>query len=345
MKTFQFLFFFATLALFSSVVNAQMPDRIINESALFKSKYFRDQVWDAQRWPSYPSAGRDWKLSGLKAPFDASSNSTIDWGAFSDRYLMFALEIDHSIRPGSLTDERTHQKYNILLNLFARDGRFVKTISRWGNLIGFGSEGFMYVQQGQLGTFFAADREREGGEVIYRPDVAELRYLSDIINTGHDHSRSYSRRMEYNDDHRNDDHRNGGPAFESHRNEAAVNDSHDCGNIKITYKTYMETVNMEDAIRQEFGGKCSVADWADLKAIRNIDGWISCVHLNRDQTFMLTRNGKFTSGGNRQFFVCYSPTGQLPSGFLVHDQINNKLFLGSWYGVRRQILVKNYHNL
>lgn len=169
--------------------------------------------------------------------------------------------------------------------------------------------------------------------------------MSDIVNSSRNSSRSYSRRMGNNEEHRNEEHRNETPVYETRRNESTENESRGCENIKITYKTYSETINMEEAIHQEFTGKCAIADWADLKAIRNIDGWISCVKLNRDQTFMLTRNGKFTSMGNRQYFVLYSPMGQLPTGFLVHDKINNKLFLGSWYGVRRQILVKDYRNL
>ena len=63
--------------------------------------------------------------------------------------------------------------------------------------------------------------------------------------------------------------------------------------------------------------------------------------LRRGQTFMVTKSGKFTYGDKRQYFVLYSPYGELPTGFLTHDQISNKLYLGSWYGEARQVLIKD----
>ena len=112
-------------------------------------------------------------------------------------------------------------------------------------------------------------------------------------------------------------------------------------NLKMTYNTYSETQNMDEAVRREFAGKSVIADWTDLKAIPNIDAWIQSVRLQRDQTFFVTKNGKLIWVGKRQFFVLYAPTGQTPPGFLALDQIGNKLFLGSWYGVNRQILVRD----
>ena len=76
------------------MATAQIMDRTINESAILNTKYTIDQVWDAQRWPSYPTMGNDWTLSGLKAPFDASTALKIDWGKYSDRYLMFVVRAD-----------------------------------------------------------------------------------------------------------------------------------------------------------------------------------------------------------------------------------------------------------
>lgn len=112
--------------------------------------------------------------------------------------------------------------------------------------------------------------------------------------------------------------------------------------IKLTVLKYSETQNLEDVVRRIYAGKCRIADWNDLKAMPDINAWISLRGLKRDQTFFVTRNGKFTFSGNRQYFVHYSPTGTLPPGFLVHDQIGNQLFLGSWFGEKRQILVKEY---
>jgi hypothetical protein len=113
----------------------------------------------------------------------------------------------------------------------------------------------------------------------------------------------------------------------------------DCRNMMLTSRTYSETVNMKNVIRQEFGGNATIADWNDLKEIPNIDGWISCMHLNREQSFMVTRNGNLIYQGKRQYNVQYFPNGKVPAGFMIHDKIDNKLFLGSWYGLNANILV------
>ena len=101
---------------------------------------------------------------------------------------------------------------------------------------------------------------------------------------------------------------------------------------------------MKDAIRKEFRGECEIADWNDVKRIPNINAWISSMRLKQGQTFMVTKSGKFTYGDKRQYFVLYSPYGELPMGFQIHDKIANKLFLGSWYGEPRQVLVKDRLN-
>ena len=174
---------FAIAAFCPFFASAQISERDINESALLNAQFTRDMVWDAQRFPTFPSVGRDWELSKLKPAYDFGTRSYIDWGRNSDRYLMFELERDNSNRRVSLIDDidkSARARYNVTLNLYERDGRFVKRISRWGKLMGFGSGGFMYEQEGQIGTFFAVGRVREGSSVKYRPEVAQLEYLSEI---------------------------------------------------------------------------------------------------------------------------------------------------------------------
>lgn len=68
------------------------------------------------------------------------------------------------------------------MRLFERDGRLVKTVSRWGNLIGFGSGGFMYEQEDRVGTYFAGEANQVGGSIIYRVELAQIRRLSEIVD-------------------------------------------------------------------------------------------------------------------------------------------------------------------
>ena len=185
MKSQKFFFLFAILAVSSIIANAQFSERLTRESAFLRVKYYRDQVWDAQRSPAYPMQGRDWRLSGLKDPLDISSRSMpIDWGRRGDRYLMFVIEEDRFNRMESLVDDvhNSHKRFSISLQLFDRDGRMVKVISRWGKLIGFGSGGFMYEQEGRLGTFFTDEHLRINGVVNYRTEVDVVRNLSAILD-------------------------------------------------------------------------------------------------------------------------------------------------------------------
>lgn len=147
-----------------------------------------------------------------------------------------------------------------------------------------------------------------------------------------------------NDGHRNDARRDEPVRNEPIRNDVRRNDEVNYGSLKLTYKNYSEKQNLRDEIRREFNGKCEMADWLDLKAMPNIDEFISRLRLQRDQTFFVTKNGELTLGRDRQYFVLYSPSGRLPVGFAAHDQIRNKLFLGSWYNERRQILVRDFRN-
>ncbi len=189
MRVFK-IFAFTIFTLLSFLANAQYADRTIDESALLNGKFTKDQVWDVQRNPAYPVAGRDWELSGMKSPYDFTTKLALDWGRNNDRYLMFVLEPDRSNFPESLKDEQSGKKYTISLRQFDHDGRQVKVVSRWGKLIGIGSGGFMYEQEGRFGTFFSMERRRAGGKFTYRTEVAQVLNLSQILRERKDERRN-----------------------------------------------------------------------------------------------------------------------------------------------------------
>lgn len=302
MRYFKFLFLVAVSVLAPLCSNAQRNNRAFQESVILNTKFPIGMVWDVQRFPVNPIEGREWRLTRLKAPYDVDSKLEINWGYYNDRYLMFDIHEERSNRPGSLYDEKTRRRYSVSLNLFEADGRFVKRISRWGNLIGLGRDGFVYEQEGRFGTFFSAFEQFEGDAVVYRPQLVKATHLSDIVNV----------------------------------------DREDFNNLKLTTKVYREEGSryLKHVINRDYRGKYEVADWNDLKALRNIEKWISYRRLKGGQTFMVTKGGKYTYGADRQYFVLYAPNGRVPSGFLVHDRISNKLFLGSWFGEPRHVLIK-----
>lgn len=138
--------------------------------------------------------------------------------------------------------------------------------------------------------------------IIYRPELAKAAFLSDILTAD---------KSEYN-------------------------------TLKITTKKYREEGSryLKNAVKRDYRGEYQVADWNDLKRLRDIKRWITYRRLKSGDSFMVTRNGKFTYGSDRQYFVLYAPNGRVPAGFLVHDRILNMFFLGSWFGEPRHVLIK-----
>ncbi|MFO7657170.1 MAG: hypothetical protein R6W78_08890, partial [Bacteroidales bacterium] len=82
-----------------------------------------------------------------------------------------------------------------------------------------------------------------------------------------------------------------------------------CSNFKSTSGKYSERNNLASAVQSELGGNYTVADWADLKNISNINAWISCMGLSDGQSFNILVNGKQVYAGDRQYFFAYFPSG------------------------------------
>jgi len=152
----------------------------ITETPFFSNKYTKENVWDVQRSPAYPIAGQVWTLSGLKGSLEASGAS-VDWGV--GRYVMLVAELDNQKAVTSIVDDinKNGSKYNISLKLFESNGTLVKVISKWGKIYGVGAEGFMYEIEGKFGTFFSVASVNSSTEIKYKPGVAEVSKLSQLI--------------------------------------------------------------------------------------------------------------------------------------------------------------------
>ncbi len=181
MKSVKFLFVFSFLAISALIAKSQVVSDI-NETTFFKAKYRKDKVWDVQRSPAYPIAAQDWTLSGLKGAFDANGGA-IDWG--QDRYLMLVAEIDNTNNANSLVDDvnKSGAKYNVSLQLFESNGTLVKILSKWGKIAGIGDKGFLYEEQGFYGTFFSVAAVPSSTVIKYKPSLAVISKLSELINS------------------------------------------------------------------------------------------------------------------------------------------------------------------
>lgn len=113
----------------------------------------------------------------------------------------------------------------------------------------------------------------------------------------------------------------------------------DCGGLSITNEIFSASKDLSETVSRKTGRSVTIADWRQLESMNNIDEWISCMNLKQDQTFMINFNGQLSIGGKYFYYVHYSPRGKPYSSFAVHSQINNKLFLGAWYGLKMSVLI------
>lgn len=113
-----------------------------------------------------------------------------------------------------------------------------------------------------------------------------------------------------------------------------------CDRLTLTIEKYSDEENLNKIVKDEFEGQYIVADWTDLEKISDLDEWISCMELENNQRFMLAKDGNFGVGAKRQYFVAYFENGDVPSNWQVHAKLDDKLFLGSWYGMNLPVLCK-----
>lgn len=145
----------------------------------FKIRYTSLQVTYGGRTPFFPVAGQYFNFTSAGTPIKANGKE-VDWG--NGRYMQFALEADTSSNPEALIDDisKSGKKYNIILVLYENNGKVVEIISRYGNILGMGYNGFVYDVEGLYGACFYAE-PRENNEYIDYPFVVKATKLSDLV--------------------------------------------------------------------------------------------------------------------------------------------------------------------
>ena len=110
--------------------------------------------------------------------------------------------------------------------------------------------------------------------------------------------------------------------------------------FKVTTGMYSDTVDLNQAVKNEFGNEYRVADWNDIKNYNggNTQYWANGIGMNHGDYYFVTWNGQSFYGGNRHYFITRFD-GTVDSNYLVHDQLGNNLItLGSWYGIQERVL-------
>jgi hypothetical protein len=110
-------------------------------------------------------------------------------------------------------------------------------------------------------------------------------------------------------------------------------------NFKITSKSYSEKNDLDSAVLTDYGEEYRMADWQDLLKIISIAEFSDEVGIKNGNHYYIKYNGERFYSDTRQYFISRYD-GNLPSGYLAHDQIdNNFLCLGSWYDENFPVLI------
>lgn len=111
------------------------------------------------------------------------------------------------------------------------------------------------------------------------------------------------------------------------------------GIFKVTSQKYLCTNDLEAAVKAEFGNDWTVADWENVKLLSSEEH--GNIDMNKGDEFLILNDGQKYYSGARHYFIA-KHEGQVPGGFLVHDQIGNNYFsLGSWEDITMNILCVN----
>jgi len=186
--------------------------------------------------------------------------------------------------------------------------------SNFVNLRGFNNKGWVNVTNGADSTTLFLELDSKWGSNIDTDINIWLNATSALTSI------SYSLLDNNNDDF-------GYATLESY--SLPVCDSMECSNYRLTCIEYPENSMIEDSLQKEISPLFSLADWDNLKKHPDINGWLKCMGIEEDETFLISKGGSRIYSGNRHYYVHYSSDGKPYSSFLAHDQ-KAGLYLGSW---------------
>jgi hypothetical protein len=160
-------------------------DKMKSESPFLKARFYQEGVCDAGRW-DWPKPNQPWKFLNMAGALDIINSCYIDWGPKGDRYLQFDAEFENARNYSALADDMyaTGKRFLFPLRLYENDGRFVKTVSNFGNFWGFGEGSFVYIQEvkNTNATFFTKLPFEFGKPFTYQVQKDKITKISELLN-------------------------------------------------------------------------------------------------------------------------------------------------------------------
>lgn len=167
---------------------------VMPRSDIFDAKFYQPQLWDCQRSPAFPVAGRSFRLSGLKAPYDQNLRK-VNFADPARDYVTFEYVKDVSAldaatqtrivnslkRYTGATAEQIKAAVVVKEVLHSGTNQTTETtLSSVGLVWALGEDGFLYTAMdgalkysGGVGTYVTFAAHKSGESIIYTPDKTE----------------------------------------------------------------------------------------------------------------------------------------------------------------------------
>lgn len=102
--------------------------------------------------------------------------------------------------------------------------------------------------------------------------------------------------------------------------------------FSATTQSFLETEDLPQRCKDEFGDHYELGDWTDLEQIADIQNWADSIGFDYMDQWWLQNGGQRYWSGNRHYLM-QRHNGVTPGNWLVHDNIaSNFIDLGSFYG-------------
>ncbi|MEI7883838.1 MAG: leucine-rich repeat protein [Clostridia bacterium] len=176
----------------SAATNSVIAAPIVTKTGVFGAKFSQNQLFDVQRSPAFPTIGKNFRLSGMKAAYTQNFPTTISWA--TGDYVKF--EYVSTVSEAGVT---TQNAIINSLNWYYKDAEKIKNaalvkeiqytstgsikaiISDFGLIWAIDSEeGFLYTalngafkSSGGLGTFVSFTSYVYGSSTSYLPDSSD----------------------------------------------------------------------------------------------------------------------------------------------------------------------------
>lgn len=134
------------------------------------------QLWNITK-SGAPVEDRNWTVKIVKAANDMTTQKPIDFGPKQDRYVKFTTQYNNGKYPISLSPrvfKGTNTNLVIQMNLYEKDGKFVKTLSKYGTIVGISQTNFVYEAEGKQSILVTFETVTPGKNHVYEVSEAKL---------------------------------------------------------------------------------------------------------------------------------------------------------------------------